>query len=141
MHADSRGRFKFILSGQSLLEFALVLPVLVLVVFGMFDLGSAVITQNMMANAAREGARTGIILANTDANIRAQVRATAPTLTLTDAQIGIAPSPVRTFNSPISVTVTFTYTPMTPIVGQIVGNGGLQLSANSVMVVEGVNAY
>ena len=94
-----------------------------------------------MANAAREGARTGIILSNSDSTIRAQVRATAPILTLTDAQIAIAPSPNRTFNSPITVTVTYTYTPMTPILGQIVGGGGLQLSSKSVMVVEGVNAY
>lgn len=127
-------------AGQSLLEFALVLPILVLVVLGLFDLGYGVFTQNLLANAAREGARTGIIISNTDDVIRQQVRKTAPTLSLTDAQIVIDPSPTRTFNAPVAVTVTFVYTPVTPVLGAIVGGGGLSLASKSIMVVEGTNA-
>ena len=53
-------------SGQSLVEFALVLPVLALLILGIVDFGMAfhgVVTVN---TAAREGAKQGVILANDD---------------------------------------------------------------------------
>jgi Flp pilus assembly protein TadG len=134
---------------QSLIEFALILPVLTLLIIGLFDLGTAVYTRNVIANAAREGARTGIILSKTDADIRARVQAAAPGLGLTPAQIQINPpydasNPLnpRPFGSSITVTVSYTYTSITPVIGRIVGNGGrLALSATSVMAVENVIPY
>jgi Flp pilus assembly protein TadG len=127
----------FKIQGQGLVEFALIIPLLVLVVIGLFDLGYAVHANNLLTNAAREGARTGIILSNTDAYIRTRVKNTAPDLGLTDAQIIINPSAPRVFGNPITVTVNYTYTPITPLVERIVG-GNLRLSATSSMVVEGV---
>lgn len=121
--------------GQALLEFALVLPLLILFVLGVFDLGYAVFLKNMLSNASREGARVGIIKTNSDFTIRTRVRAASPGLNLPDPQIRIEP-PTRIFNSPITVTVTYTYTPLTPVIGGI--TGGLPLSSTSVMVVEGV---
>jgi len=47
--------------GQALVEFALVLPVFLLIVFGVFDLGRAVYAYNTVANAAREGARVASV--------------------------------------------------------------------------------
>ncbi len=47
--------------GQSLVEFALVLPLLILIVAGMFDLGRAFFSLITITNAAREGARTGTL--------------------------------------------------------------------------------
>lgn len=43
--------------GQSLIEFALILPVLVLIIYGVFDLGRAFYAVITIANASREGAR------------------------------------------------------------------------------------
>lgn len=43
--------------GQGLVEFALVLPVFLMIVFGLLDLGAFVFSDNVMSNAAREGAR------------------------------------------------------------------------------------
>ena len=43
--------------GQGLVEFALVLPFLLVVVFGVFDLGRAYFTTIILTGAAREGAR------------------------------------------------------------------------------------
>jgi Flp pilus assembly protein TadG len=48
------------LAGQSLVEFALLLPVLVMLILGALDLGRAFFTSVTIANAAREGARFGI---------------------------------------------------------------------------------
>lgn len=51
--------------GQDLVEFALVLPLLVLLFFGIIEFGRAVFTYNTLANAAREGARFGIVVPTT----------------------------------------------------------------------------
>ena len=47
--------------GQALAEFALALPVFLILVFGMLDVGRAVYTYNTLTNAAREGARFAIV--------------------------------------------------------------------------------
>ncbi len=43
--------------GQSMVEFALILPLLVLIIAGLFDLGRAFFASITITNAAREGAR------------------------------------------------------------------------------------
>jgi hypothetical protein len=47
--------------GQSLVEFALVLPIFLLIFFGLIDVGRVVYLQNAFNEAAREGARYGSV--------------------------------------------------------------------------------
>ena len=47
--------------GQALIEFALVLPILLLVVFGITEFGRALMTVNVLNAAAREGARVACV--------------------------------------------------------------------------------
>lgn len=47
--------------GQSLVETALVLPLLLLLFMGLFDFGRAVLTYNTVSEAARNGARVAIV--------------------------------------------------------------------------------
>ncbi len=47
--------------GQALVEMALMLPVLVLLLIGIFDLGRAVWLSNSLATAVREGTRYGVV--------------------------------------------------------------------------------
>ena len=47
--------------GQALIEFALVLPLLLLIITGLFDLARAVWQENTLAYAAREGTRYAIV--------------------------------------------------------------------------------
>lgn len=47
--------------GQSLVEFALMLPLLLLIITGLFDVARAVFQQNTLAYAAREGSRYAIV--------------------------------------------------------------------------------
>jgi len=51
-HADGRG--------QTLVEFALILPVFILLLMGIFDFGRAVYAGSTIENAAREAVRMGI---------------------------------------------------------------------------------
>jgi Flp pilus assembly protein TadG len=48
-------------AGQSLVEMAMVLPILTLLTFGLVDFGRAYYFQVSITNAAREGARVGIL--------------------------------------------------------------------------------
>ena len=50
--------------GQSAVEFALVLPLLFLLIFGIVDFGRAMFYQNEITNATREGARIAILASN-----------------------------------------------------------------------------
>jgi hypothetical protein len=52
--------------GQSLVEFALILPVMILLLVGTFDIGHVVWTNDAMTNAAREAARFAIVHGGSD---------------------------------------------------------------------------
>jgi Flp pilus assembly protein TadG len=47
--------------GQALVEFALVLPLFLLLLFGLVDVGRVVFINNSLAEAARDGARWGSV--------------------------------------------------------------------------------
>jgi Flp pilus assembly protein TadG len=48
-------------SGASAVEFAIILPILVLLVFGIIEFSVALYDKAMITNASREGARAGIV--------------------------------------------------------------------------------
>ncbi len=47
--------------GQALVETALVLPLLLLLIVGLFDVGRAIWLSNTLATAVREGTRYGVV--------------------------------------------------------------------------------
>lgn len=53
-------------SGAAAIEFALVLPVLVLILFGIIEFSIMLYDKAMITNASREGARAGIVYAYPD---------------------------------------------------------------------------
>ena len=126
--------------GQSLVEFGLALPLLLFIIFGVLDLGFAIYAQNTIALAAREGTRTGVVYRGSDAATRAaicsRVVSSAQALNLTcAANVTIQPATI-THEQPVTVTVVYTYNPVTPLVGTIIGSGGLPLTTSSSMTVE-----
>lgn len=79
--------------GQSLVEFALVVPMLLILVFGIAEFGRAWMTRNVLTGAAREAARIaviqppagGIALATTRANqVLSSAGITTATVTVND---------------------------------------------------------
>lgn len=60
-------------SGQSLVEFLLVIPILLLMVFGIIELGAAWRTYQVITNTAREGARIAVLPGADDAQVRTAV--------------------------------------------------------------------
>jgi Flp pilus assembly protein TadG len=116
--------------GQSLVEFSLMLPVLLLLLFGIVDGGRAIYALSTINNAAREAARVAIV-DQTLGHIQAEAQAQSVGLGISSGQVTVI---YRTFDdtaicgSPPAVgclavvTVTYTYTAVTPIIGQLMGN-------------------
>ena len=75
-------------SGQSLAEFALVIPIFLLIVMALFDIGRGVFIYNGLTNATREAARLAIV--NQDKDLvaqRAQAMAFGTEITTTPAAL------------------------------------------------------
>jgi Flp pilus assembly protein TadG len=123
--------------GVTMVEFALVAMFLVMVLFGTFDLGWAVYTNNTVSLAAREGARKGIIKSVSDSTIIQQVKSTAAGLNLQDSNITISRTSDSDGNNFVTVTVTYKYTPLTPFISRLLPSGYLTLTGKATMYVEG----
>lgn len=84
--------------GAAALEFALVVPILVLLAVGTIEFGRAYSVQERLSAAAREGARAMALSTTTSGptSARAAVKAVTNTATsslgVTDAQITVAPT-------------------------------------------------
>lgn len=63
------------------MEFAIVFPLLLLVVAGIVDFGRAFFTEIQLANAAREGARAAVVSTLTLSQVQARAAASAPSVT------------------------------------------------------------
>jgi hypothetical protein len=70
--------------GQALVEFALILPVLLLILFGTVDAGRLIFAYNAVSNAAREGGRTAIVN-QTPAEVRQRAAEQATVLGISPA--------------------------------------------------------
>src|SRR6476469_3326535 len=74
--------------GQARVEFALVLPIFLLVLVALFDLGRAVFAYNTLTNAAREGVRLAIVNQDT-ASIIARAKSQTQIIELSDPSVDI----------------------------------------------------
>ena len=76
--------------GQSLIEFALVLPILLLVLFGITEFGRAIMVKNVLHTAAREGARLAAVSSVGDSlSVKARVAEVLEAASIDDYQISI----------------------------------------------------
>ncbi len=118
--------------GASAVEFALIVPLLLVLVLGIAEFGHAFQVQGTLSAAAREGARV-MALQNDPAATRTAVRSAAPTLdpVITDAQITVAPTACpSTSTTTTNVRVTVDY-PM-PFLTDFFG-AGIDMSGTGVM--------
>lgn len=92
--------------GAALLEFALVLPVLVLFIFGIVEFGRAYNARIELTSAVREGARAGAL----GGDPVATTRNAAPGLTASQIQVASTVCPaVPVANDNVSVTATYPF--------------------------------
>jgi Flp pilus assembly protein TadG len=119
--------------GQDLLEAAMILPVLLLILLGIMEFAIIIFSYDSVANAAREGARFGIVHPNDAAGIEAAARASASGLDPAALQVIIPPPG----NQTVRVTVTYRHDLLTgPVIDAIGGNPEVLLSSEAIMVRE-----
>lgn len=80
-------------AGAVAVEFALVLPILLVVVFGIINFGFVFAQQISLNNGARQGARFAVVDGRTCDQIKGEARNGAATIGMTAAQV---PEPVLT---------------------------------------------
>lgn len=125
--------------GAAAVEFALMLPLLLLLVFGIIDFGRALSAQVTITQAAREGAR---LTALNQPNVTSRTRAAATGLSGVGVTVVSACPPGSGPTANADVTVSYTFTFITPIgaIATMFGGSGpgspLALHAEGVMPCE-----
>ncbi len=139
--------------GQSLVEFALIFPVLILILLFVFDLGRMVYFNSVLTNVSREGVRHGIIYAaQNPAESEAQVE-NAISATICGYAINLdlgCPNPSMNVNlidddgnnsryEKIQVQVSYKFSPLTPLIGlflELDVNNQITINNQSTMRIE-----
>ena len=135
--------------GQALVEFALVIPLFLLLLVSIFDLGRAVFAWNTLSNAAREGARIAIVNQYKPSIVARAKQSTAivelndPSVTVDFYQVNADGTPDTSKQCALVavgclavVSFEATYQPITPLIGNIVFKNGVTFTARSVLSVE-----
>jgi Flp pilus assembly protein TadG len=129
--------------GQALVEFALVLPLLTLLLFAMLDFGKGYNYWNDANHLTAEAARFAVVNRKPDplsvATLQTQIRLQADTAELrnggdssTAAQVCVAfPNGTSNVGDPVRVTMTFTYDFL-----PLVGFASKEISTSSIMRLE-----
>lgn len=108
--------------GQNLVEFAMIVPIFLLLVFAIVDFGMGFHAWISVTNAAREGARVGAVGADA-ATIEAKVRDTAGSLNDENLDVVITNAQGQPGEA-VSVQVNYEYhliTPLSNIMGLLTG--------------------
>ena len=121
--------------GQSLVETALILPILLLLLFGITDFARICHVYLTLDHAGREAARVATVGAE-DAEIIAEIQDASVGLNEDKLHIKISPKGQanRVSGSDVKIEMTYPVDFLTPIIGQIVGT--FQLEDTTVMRVE-----
>jgi Flp pilus assembly protein TadG len=128
-----------------IVEFAVVVPVLLLMLFGIVDFARAFFQRNNLVAAVREGARYAAVLeapcdpASTTA-IKERVKSYFSSVGDTppaDAGIAVIPLPANACGTNSIATITvqiqnYPFTPVTPLFRLLGGNQSIQLRASAV---------
>lgn len=122
-------------AGQSMVEFALVVGLLLVFTFGMIDFSRAVYAASIIQASAQEGARAGLADFATNADVEAAVHSKV---------VGLDPTEVNTAmtdlgNNRIQVVVTYQFSFVTPIVAlaQMAGINSWEMTGTASMLRQG----
>lgn len=146
--------------GQALVEFALIIPIMLLLMLGLFDLGRIVFTRNGLNDGARQGAREASIdpraagyCARVDAAVRAAILGQdlstyrvdystvsgagvvtpAGTLCNNGTATGVALPLTAQPGDRVRVVLGANLSLATPLVSSVVGGGGFAVDTESTM--------
>jgi Flp pilus assembly protein TadG len=127
--------------GAAAVEFAIVLPLLLLVIFSIAELGIGLYDKAMITNASREGARAGVLLRSpkpTTQDITNVVLAYCQSYLVTfgasnTPTISVPSGVGGTFGTPLTVTVSYQYSGLGLGALLSVFTGPITLKATTIM--------
>ena len=113
--------------GQAMVEFTLILPLLLLLILGIYQFGQTYADYIQVTNAARDGGRKALV-SRSDASGVADVISTAKNATwwLDKNQMAVSVSPGQPWTTGQNVTVTVTYPYSINLLGFVVASGTLK---------------
>ena len=134
--------------GQSFVEFALILPFLLVLVAALIDLGWMYLTMVSLREAAQEAASYAAVCPNDTTGIRERLRSSSTdpidlsVSSIPDSDITIcvlspssttcpSPATAAAIGQDIRVTVTFNHKIITPFVGSFIGNQEYPMSSSA----------
>ena len=133
----SRRRLRAATAGQSLVEMALVLPVFLLILVGLFDFGRAIYTSNTISNAARVATRVAVV-DQTVVNVQDAAVEAAAGVNLQASDVDVTYSCTdKIVVCQATVEIAVDYAAATPLIHRLVG--AITLSSSSEMPIEHVH--
>ncbi len=130
------------LRGQSLVEFALVLPIFIFLALMVFDLGRVVYYSSTVHNAAREAARYGIVNPTDVTGMEQAAIDYAVGLNLDIVNFNPPPTIINPTNLPgqptpsLIVYIRYTFNPATPFVSSFIAGGSIVVKGEAKMKLE-----
>jgi Flp pilus assembly protein TadG len=139
--------------GQSLVELAVTLPILILLLLGTLDFGMAIFSYSMLRDAAQEGAFYGSFNPSNVKEIENRARNISPRA---DDEVFSSPVQLRDKDlikvsvdalgdacqgaqngvaNSIQVNVSYRYPILMPIIGQMIGSGSIPLTGTATNII------
>ncbi|WP_066314429.1 TadE/TadG family type IV pilus assembly protein [Bacillus sp. FJAT-29814] len=119
--------------GQSMVEFALILPLLILMLFGIIDFGRIFHAYLTIDHAGREAARAASI-GKDDTFIKQKAVDNGVSISLKGTNVAISPTGTKKSGDNVTITITYPINFLTPVIGNVVGP--ITLKDTTVMRVE-----
>jgi len=117
--------------GQTMVELAVATTVLIVLLFGIIEMGIVVYDYNMICSAAREAVRYAIVNPTDTAGIKSAAINSAPFLSTSNITVNTSVTdPNGSTNKDAQVTISYPYTLQIPLVPSI----SLTLSSTSQML-------
>jgi Flp pilus assembly protein TadG len=128
--------------GQSLLEFAIVLPVLLLILLGIMDLGRAWMSLVALNDAAGEGASYAAIYPSRTEQIQARAAGSSTALVTLEPNMVSVSAPDPSPGQSITVTISYPYQLLTPLPNLTdLGLGSMRTITMTVVEVRSIIGY
>jgi Flp pilus assembly protein TadG len=119
--------------GVAAVEFALVAPLLFLLVFGMIEFGRMLMVQQIITNGSREGARLAVLDGITGTDVVAAVDNYLANAGISGANVDPGSAGSAGYGEPVAVTVTIPFNQVSWLPAPMFIGGDTVLSATSVM--------
>ncbi|WP_147803221.1 TadE/TadG family type IV pilus assembly protein [Alkalicoccus halolimnae] len=120
--------------GQSMVEFALVVPLLIILLFGIVDVSRLFHASLTMDHAGREAARAASLQLS-DAEVIGTAVDSGSSISLASGHVDISPGAgARMSGERVTITITYPVDFLTPVIGNMAGS--FELTNTTVMRVE-----